>query len=288
MRDSFHPSSRSGDSGETARRRTLGDVSPTGRHRAPRVMLDATPPYGTPLRRPAVEDSGEDWRGRERTAARPLVRAPMPRRTIEFAAIEEQTYSPRADLVPDLAAYSQKLPARRPRLNTRTLARRARSPWSLSRMLLAALALIAAFWTGMAHAGEPSQPLMGDSWRTVAGAHVAQNISNLVQPETQGTRPDLYDSYTQFNDWWDAACSAAVTSEVLTAWSAPRATIGHLIDAMQPDISLDGGLLTPHGFIRGATAFGYRADISWHLSYKQLEYITNTLGLPVIVNVRIS
>jgi ABC-type bacteriocin/lantibiotic exporter with double-glycine peptidase domain len=77
-------------------------------------------------------------------------------------------------------------------------------------------------------------------------------------------------------------------SEVLTAWGKPGASIGRMIDVMQPDISLDGGLLTPHGFQRGAQAFGYRADISWNLTYKQLLYITNQLGLPVIVNVRIS
>jgi hypothetical protein len=126
------------------------------------------------------------------------------------------------------------------------------------------------------------------SFQPGAGTHDARAIALLVQAETQGKRPDLYDSYAQFSDWWDAACSAAAMSEVLTAWGQPGTTIGHLIDVMQPDISLNGGLLTPAGFQRGAAAFGYRADLSSSLSYKQLLYITNVLGLPVIVNVRIS
>ena len=212
---------------------------------------------------------------------------------MELEVVEEEPkYAPSAvyapDLAPDLATYHQQAIARRPRLDTRALVRRARSPWSLARTLLAVLALSAALWTGVAHAGEPSQPLMAASWQTAAGAHVAAAITRLVQPETQGTRPDLYDSYAQFNDWWDAACSAAVMSEVLTAWEVPHVTIGKMIDVMQPDISLNGGLLTTHGFTRGAAAFGYRADISQSLTYKQMEYITNTLGLPIIVNVRIS
>ncbi|HEX8033234.1 MAG TPA: C39 family peptidase, partial [Ktedonobacterales bacterium] len=135
-------------------------------------------------------------------------------------------------------------------------------------------------------AGEPSQPLMA-VFQTRSGSYDARAITTLVQPETQGTRPDLYDSKAQFDDWWNAACSAAALSEILTAWGVPHATIGKLIDVMQPDISLNGGLLTSHGFQRGAEAFGYRADISSRLSYKQLLYITNVLGLPVIVNVRI-
>lgn len=157
----------------------------------------------------------------------------------------------------------------------------------MARFALAILAICMGLWTAMSAAGEPSQPMMA-TWQTASGTHDARAITSLVQPETQGMRPDLYDSTAQFNDWWDAACSAAVSSEVLTAWGVPHATIGKLIDVMQPDISLNGGLLTMHGFVRGASAFGYRADISSSLTYKQMLYLTNTLGLPVIVNVRIS
>jgi hypothetical protein len=153
--------------------------------------------------------------------------------------------------------------------------------------MLAVAALSAALLTAHTAAGEPSQPLMG-SFKAASGSQAATAIANLVQPETQGMRPDLYDSRAQFTAWWDAACSAAALSEILTAWGAPSATIGHLIDAMQPDISLSGGLLRSEGFQRGASAYGFRADINRSYSYKQLLYIANYLGLPVIVNVRIA
>jgi hypothetical protein len=277
---------------DTAKRRTLMDGA-TARQRAirpaaPRV-LDLTPPRGVPVSHPEMDDPDSSGRRRrEQTAARPLALPPLPARQIELAVVEEPHPAPSQLIAPDPTAYRRSVPARRPRLDTRALVRRARSPWSLSRTVLAVLALTAALWAGVTHAGEPSQPLMANSWATTSDSQVAQAITSFVKPETQGTRPDLYDSYAQYNDWWDAACSAAVMSEVLTAWSVPHATIGHMIDVMQPDISLNGGLLTPHGFIRGAAASGYRADISWKLTYKQMQYITNVLGLPVIVNVRIS
>lgn len=233
-----------------------------------------------------VESRGRPRR-RGTTAARPLalerVSGPALR---AIGRVDAPT-----DLVPDLAAYrgqSAKVrTAGRPRLSTQALVRTARSPWSMARFALALFAICLGVWTAMSAAGEPSQPLMA-TWQSASGTHDARAITSLVQPETQGMRPDLYDSTAQFNDWWDAACSSAVSSEVLTAWGVPHATIGKLIDVMQPDVSLNGGLLTPHGFVRGAAAFGYRADISWKLTYKQLLYLTNTLGLPVIVNVRIA
>lgn len=227
-------------------------------------------------------------RSRERTAARPLGTALVPARALEAPARMETKREAAVVLAPDPSTRHPRVLARRPRLDTRALVRRARSPWSLARLVLATIALSLALSTAVAHAGEPSQPLMGNSWHTTAGARDAGAVVNLVQPETQGMRPDLYDSQQQFNDWWDAACSAAVMSEILTAWGVPHATIGRLIDVMQPDISLNGGLLTSHGFVRGAAAFGYRADVRSTLTYNQMKYITNVLGLPIIVNVRIS
>ena len=239
-------------------------------------------------------------RSRQRSEARPLalVLSPLPDPdalpmrvpSIPQAHRDEPHLIPglRPELVlPALAAHRRlKLPAR-PRVNTRAIVERARSPWSMARTLLSVLAISCALWLSLSAAGEPSQPLMS-IFQTRAVSYDARAVTSLVQPETQGMRPDLYDSNAQFNDWWDAACSAAALSEIMTAWGIPHATIGKMIDVMQPDISLNGGLLTPHGFQRGAEAFGYRADINWHLTYKQLLYITNVLNLPVIVNVRIS
>lgn len=234
-------------------------------------------------------------RRRERSAARPLSTIatlqddedePMAMAMAPVSAPRLPARLP-TDSVPELAAFRIPSARRRPHVNTRALVQRARSPWSVARLLFSLCAMSLAIWTALLGAGEPSQPLMA-GFVPQAGAHDARSVAALVQPETQGMRPDLYDSNQQFNDWWDAACSAAVSSEVLTAWGVPNANIGKMIDVMQPDISLDGGLLSPHGFERGAEAFGYRADISWKLDYKQMLYLTNTLGLPVIVNVRIS
>ena len=307
---------------DSAKRRTLM-AGATGRQGAVRLPASGAPPRTT-RKVPAVaayepyrdayrdtsdgQDGGwdeygdtdderyDDWeesraRRRGRSAARPLAleRVSDP----ALRAVGQMELPAEEELTPDLAAYrpiiahgSGKV-ARRTRQATRALVRTARSPWAKGRFALAILAICMGLWTAVSAAGEPSQPLMA-AWQTTAGSHDARAITSLVQAETQGMRPDLYDSQAQFNDWWDAACSAAVMSEVLTAWGVPHATIGKLIDVMQPDISLNGGLLTSHGFVRGASAFGYRADISSHLTYKQLLYLTNTLGLPVIVNVRIS
>ncbi len=261
------------------------DERDTSRRRAQRGMTGPqTAAYSNPRLRSSRRE-GERTRGagrnRERTSARPLALELSAERSRELARLE-----PASDPgVPALAAR-QAVPARRPRLDTRAIARTARNPWSVGRTLLAVIAISAAIWTSLSAAGEPSQPLM--SFQAGVGSHDARAITRLVQPETQGKRPDLYDSVDQFNAWWDAACSAAVMSEILTAWGKQGTTIGRMIDVMQPDISLNGGLLTPHGFQRGAAVYGYRADISWKLTYKQMLYITNVLGLPVIVNVRIS
>jgi len=278
----------------------------TGRRRSPRV--------GASERQVAL---GSGIRPRERTAARPLSQQrtslPSPPEVpvepedeydgyedeweADWRAEDENEWeSPRAlipagplprDLTPDLAAYKPGEARRRSHVNTQMLLRRARSPWTLTRLTLAVAAISAALLTAHTAVGEPSQPLMA-SFKTASGSQAATALVNLVQPETQGMRPDLYDSTAQFRDWWDAACSAAVMSEVLTAWGVPKASIGRLIDVMQPDISLNGGLLRAEGFQRGAAAFGYRADLNEGYSYKQLLYIANYLGLPVIVNVRIS
>jgi len=189
--------------------------------------------------------------------------------------------------VPDLPAFRPPL-ARRPRLNTQRIIETARSPWSLTRIALAITALIAALAFGLSRTGDPGQPLMAAGYQSQVSSQANAPLTSLVKPETQGMRPDLYDSQQQFTDWWDAACSAAVLSEILTAYGVPHATIGRMIDELGPDISLNGGLINMGGFERVAAQNGLRADEHDHLTYNQMLYITNTLGLPLIVNVRIS
>jgi hypothetical protein len=72
----------------------------------------------------------------------------------------------------------------------------------------------------------------------------------------------------------------------LTAWGIPKMTIGRVIDEMGSYISPYGGLLSYAGFERVAKNHGFRADFRDDLSYSQILYITNTLGIPLIVNVR--
>jgi|GEM_PF-787508 hypothetical protein len=193
-----------------------------------------------------------------------------------------------ADSIPNLAAFRPAVKVKpRKRVNTQMLIEKARSPWSITRAALAIVVMVITLVVTVGVMGEPSQGLM-TAFAASAGGTAAPSVASRVQPETQMKRPDLYDNYQQFLDWGDADCSAATASEVLTAWGVQGATIGKLIDAMQPDISLNGGLLRMSGFQRGVSHFGYRADIRNNLSYNQLLYITHTLGLPVIVNVRIS
>jgi predicted double-glycine peptidase len=197
------------------------------------------------------------------------------------------------DSVPNLAVYR---PLPRPRLDTRAILRTARKPWSVTRMICIALAITAALVTGIVHVGEASQPLM--QFDPAAGSGPAVDfiwpvnaVTARVQPQTQGKRTDLYDSIDQFNQWWGAACSAAVLSEVLTAYKVPDISIGKMIDDLGPGyISPSGGLLNYEGFNQVAKKYGFRADIyiERQLTLNQLKYLTNTLGIPVIVNVRIS
>jgi predicted double-glycine peptidase len=142
-------------------------------------------------------------------------------------------------------------------------------------------ALAQAGWQALANAVAFTQQQQASAIRTTG-------VAAHVQAFTQGRRPDLYNSQEQFNQWWGAACSAAVLAEVLTAYGVPNITIGKMIDELGPDISPSGGLMTYEGFNKVAAKHGFRADIyvDRHLSYQQMQYITNTLGLPVIVNVR--
>jgi peptidase C39-like protein len=185
--------------------------------------------------------------------------------------------------VPALAAYY--VPMRRPVVVTRAILRSARSPWSIARMLLAVSAIVATMISTFVAAGEPSQRYQTYA-AGLAGSNRTQIIAQLVRPLTSLLRPDQYDSPQQFATYSPAACSPSALAEVLTAWGVPHATIGQLIDDLGPDLSPYAGLLTQDGFQVAAAKHNMRADISWSLTYNQVLYLTNTLGIPVIVNFR--
>lgn len=236
-----------------------------------------------------ADEYADDWRyesrSRNRSLARPLAPAlphynhPDDLPTANYPMLPDHS-------VPELAAYRPMRVPQRVRLNTRALVERARSPWSMVRMALAITALLLALFYGSGRMGENAQPLMVA--HAEAGATAGSAVTALVRPETQLLRPDLYDSYSQFQDWGGAACSAAALSETLTAYGVPDATIGHEIDELGSYISPHGGLLNRHGFAVVAAKHNLRADESTSLTYNQLVYLTETLGMPVIVNVRIS
>lgn len=249
----------------------------------------------------------DDWnqpRSRERSQARPLT----PLLTQQFRAVESASapvtayvsaplpvVAPPATSAPTFRRLSTEsapaLAAYRPvqnrvRLNTQRLVETARNPWTIARLVLALTALLLSAFHVPGQMGEHTQPLM--IAQAQAGLAPGSAITALVRPETQLMRPDLYDSVTQFNDWGGAACSAAALSEVLTAYGVPNATIGHEIDELGSYISPNGGLLSRHGFVVVAAKHNLRADESTSLTYNQLVYLTEQLGMPVIVNVRIS
>lgn len=186
------------------------------------------------------------------------------------------------DSVPNLVAY--RAPSRRVPAYTQALVRKAGSPWNAVRAIFAVATIVFVMWSGLTIVGEPSQPLM--AFQTDVGAAGAGKITSQVKPFTQLRRSDLYDNTSQFNQWGGAACSAASTAEVLTAWGIPNVTIGSVIDEMGSYISPNAGLLSYSGFEKVAAKHGFRGDFSDKLSYSDILYITNTLGIPLIVNVR--
>src|SRR5262249_33901266 len=129
--------------------------------------------------------------------------------------------------------------------------------------------------------GHPPIPVQALSFPlTLMGAGDGSNqhwtvdnaLLSRVQPLTQLKRADQYDNTGQFNAWGGSACSAAVLAEILTAYGAQGATIGHMIDQLGGDISLQWGLVSYNGFSKVATKNGLRADIylDHPLTYAQM------------------
>ncbi|HKT39104.1 MAG TPA: hypothetical protein VJR48_12090 [Ktedonobacterales bacterium] len=236
------------------------------------------------------EDNYDTGRSRAHSVARPLALARI-EELVEDEQEEEYRGGARglvpADSVPDLVAWRPPMPVQRKPVYTRTIETARRHPWSVSRICLALIAIGVTLLLSITGVGEPSQPLMAFYNAQAAGAN-AQNIAALVKPLTQGKLVNQYDSVAQYNEYWGAACSAAVLAETLTAWGVKGATIGRMIDELGSNISPNGGLLSYSGFQNVASLHRMRSDFRDNLSYKQMMYITNTLHLPLIVNVRIS
>jgi predicted double-glycine peptidase len=167
------------------------------------------------------------------------------------------------------------------------------------RILLFALMLYYALSSGVQLAGGSALPLAPFPWVATSGAasgaaalpplRMDGKVATRVQPMTQMRRVDLYDSKTQFDRWAGSACSAASLAEILTAYGLPHMTIGRMIRELGPDISAQWGLLSYNAFNKVVAKYGLRADVYLEnnpLTYKQMLYLTNTLGIPVTINMR--
>src|SRR5262249_2847296 len=160
-------------------------------------------------------------------------------------------------------------------------------------------ALYYALSSGVQLVGGPALPLAPLPWAAATGAasgagtalslRMDGKIATRVQPMTQMRRLDLYDSRAQFDQWAGAACSAATLAEILTAYGLPHMTIGRMIRELGPAISSQWGLLSYYAFNQVVAKSGLRADVYLEnnpLTYKQMLYLTNTLGIPVTINMR--
>lgn len=241
-------------------------------------------------------DGPASGREREATTARPLVNRALIRRGDRD---EPSDAHPTLTIVPATRQYVV-LPGAK---DQRPPSRMGQTATGVVRTLLISLVLYYVLSSGLQVAGQPGLPLAPFPWAasngasgviaSVGSAQAAYRfdgkMASRVQPMTQMKRVDLYDSRAQFSRWAGSACSAASLAEVLTAYGLPHMTIGRIIREMGADISPTWGLLTYNAFNKVVSKYGLRADVylaNNPLSYKQMLYLTNTLGIPVLVNMR--
>ncbi len=113
-------------------------------------------------------------------------------------------------------------------------------------------------------------------------------ITQRVKAITQWDPNAGYDSQAQRDAYWNSACSAAVLTELLTAWGVPHITIGRMIDELGPDITPWGGLMTQSAWNRVAQMHNMHATVYMNrqLSYNDIVRMTVTQGIPVVLDIR--
>lgn len=119
-----------------------------------------------------------------------------------------------------------------------------------------------------------------------AGAVKDERIVNRVPTFIQIDPTIGYLSDSQYQAYSGADCSAAATSEVLTAWGDPTGNIGHVIQDMGSDLSPSGGLASRDAFQRVADAEHFNLTMTDGISAAQLANIVSNLGIPVVIGVR--
>lgn len=226
-------------------------------------------------------------RDRAATLARPL----RPSQNSAVEHLDEQREI--ADVADTLIIAA---PARQPVVLPR--AKKSTRASGVLRTLLVVVVLYYVLSSSLQLVGFAALPLAPLPWAATNGAAFGSALPHLrmdgrvasrVQPMTQMRRIDLYDSRAQFNQWAGAACSAATLAEILTAYGLPHMTIGRMIRELGSDISPQWGLLTYSAFNKVVSRYGLRADVYLSnnpLTYKQMLYLTNKLGIPVVINMR--
>ena len=122
--------------------------------------------------------------------------------------------------------------------------------------------------------------------------HPNVQITKQVQPIIQAEPDAGWDSLQQHDTYWNAACSAAVMTELLRAWGVHNVTIGQIIDQMSahqpPYITPWGGLQSQNGWGYIAQLYGFQAQVqlNGNLSYNQIVRTTVLQGLPVVLGLR--
>lgn len=274
------------------------------------VDMDAETIWQDPWRQGSEWDERDEWnldtssagREREATTARPLVSRALIGRDDQHELGDAHTTPTMHTTLTIIPATRQHvvLPAAKDQPSP---SRMGRTATGVVRTLLISLVLYYVLSSGLQVVGQPGLPLAPFPWAASNGASgviasvgSAQTgyrfdgkMASRMQPMTQMKRVDLYDSRAQFSRWAGSACSAASLAEVLTAYGLPHMTIGRIIREMGADISPTWGLLTYSAFNKVVSKYGLRADVylaNNPLSYKQMLYLTNTLGIPVLVNMR--
>ncbi|HEX5547517.1 MAG TPA: hypothetical protein VFX24_08910 [Ktedonobacterales bacterium] len=271
------------------------------------VNTDAETIWRNPWRQWSEWDEQDEWipdtsssgREREATTARPLVNRALIRRDDQHEPGDAHTTHPTLTIIPATRQHVV-LPAAKDQPSP---SRMGRTATGVVRTLLISLVLYYVLSSGLQVVGQPGLPLAPFPWAasngasgviaSVGSAQTAYRfdgkMASRVRPMTQMKRVDLYDSRAQFSRWAGSACSAASLAEVLTSYGLPHMTIGRIIREMGADISPTWGLLTYNAFNKVVSKYGLRADVylaNNPLSYKQMLYLTNTLGIPVLVNMR--
>ncbi len=117
-------------------------------------------------------------------------------------------------------------------------------------------------------------------------------VVQRVHPITQADLNAGYDSRQQHDLWWNAACSAAVFTELAHAWGISGVTIGETIDEMSahspPYITPYGGLMSQNawGYIAGLYHLKAAVHTNHSMSYDDVVRMTEGQGIPVVLNLR--